>query len=373
MQNLPNVFRLTGLRTLRCNLNTVHSNRLLQCAQQPTTLNRHSPTATGVPVFTPVNSYTPMTPSSPSNRTSKREVLPLGALRHKSSKETTSTQSYQGSISNSSAHSATASLYKDLFGHSPVSHNGQAPSISDHKSFYLLEKSTFRLQNQSQSTISTTRGPKSNRRSQRLKFRSLSLSSAEDDAQASLLFTPIYSWAIDPSPTTDPSPSPNPVDAVQSPPPLYDDLFGGNSSTMNVSTADKPSIRPAHSLPRPTCRTDATSGSSHSLVNLKPSAAEVHTMTPVRALRSFEPIEDNELASEEGIIINVVNHWRGQLNGRTGIFPTKYVVRSRSNLCLPLRVLMFWLCSGTFSRNHTSRTGSRNTAGSRRVFTGGQC
>jgi Variant SH3 domain len=332
VQNLPNVFRLTGLRTLRCNLNTVHSNRLLQCAQQPTTLNRHSPTATGVPVSTPVNSYTPMTPSSPSNRTSKREVLPLGALRHKSSKETTSTQSYQGSISNSSAHSATASLYKDLFGHSPVSHNGQAPSISDHKSFYLLEKSTFRLQNQSQSTISTTRGPKSNRRSQRLKFRSLSLSSAEDDAQASLLFTPIYSWAIDPSPTTDPSPSPNPVDAVQSPPPLYDDLFGGNSGTKNVSTADKPSIRPAYSLPRPTSRTDATSGSSHSLVNLKPSAAEVHTMTPVRALRSFELIKDNELASEEGDIINVVNPWRGQHNGRTGIFPTNYVVRFRSNL-----------------------------------------
>lgn len=59
-------------------------------------------------------------------------------------------------------------------------------------------------------------------------------------------------------------------------------------------------------------------------------------MTPVRALRSFEPIEDNELASEEGDIINVVNpeytDWRGQLNGRTGNFPTNYVVRFRSNL-----------------------------------------
>jgi hypothetical protein len=291
--------------------------------------------ATGVPVS--VNTYTSMTPSSPSSRTSTREV-PLGVLRHKSSKETTSARSYQGSISNSSAQSPIASLYKDLFGLSPDSHNGQAPSISDHKSFYLLEKSTFGFRNQSQSTISTTRGPKSKRSSPRLKFRSRSHSSAEDDAQDSLLFTPFYPWAIDPTPTTDPSPSPNPVDAALSPPPLYEDIFGGDSGTMNVPTAGKASIRPAYSLPRPTSRTDTASGSSHSLVNLKPtpSAAEAHTMTPVRALRSFEPIEDNELASEEGDIIDVVNpeytDWRGQLNGRTGIFPTSYVVRFRSNL-----------------------------------------
>jgi hypothetical protein len=295
-----------------------------------------------------IHPYTPMTrtPSSPSSRTSKREV-PLGVLRHKSSRETTSTrwsQSYQGSISNSSAHTPAASLHKDLFGLSSISHNCRSPSFSDHKSFYFLEKSTFGFRNQSQCTISTTQTQSNPSRTspQKQKFRSLSLSSAEDGAQeSSLLFTPIYSWAIDPTLITNPSPSP--VDAVPSPPPLYDDLFNSDSQlfgTMGVSTADKPSTRPAYFHPRPTSLTDSdtTSQSSHSLVNLKstPSAAGVHAVTRVRDLRSFDPIEVNELASEERDIIRVVNpeynqRW-GQLNGRTGNLSADYVVRLRSNL-----------------------------------------
>jgi signal transducing adaptor molecule len=58
----------------------------------------------------------------------------------------------------------------------------------------------------------------------------------------------------------------------------------------------------------------------------------VHTVTRVRALHTFEPTEPNELAFEKGDIIKVVNReykdwWRGQLRGRTGIFPVNYVVR----------------------------------------------
>lgn len=108
---------------------------------------------------------------------------------------------------------------------------------------------------------------------------------------------------------------------------------------MKISTADKLSIRPAYFLPRPTFRVGTTSHSSHGPENLKPTppAAEVHAAMRVRALRSFEPVEANELAFERGDIIKVVNRehkdwWRGQLNGRTGIFLVDYVVHLRSNL-----------------------------------------
>jgi signal transducing adaptor molecule len=76
-----------------------------------------------------------------------------------------------------------------------------------------------------------------------------------------------------------------------------------------------------------------------------PSAVEVHTVTRVRALHSFEPTEPSELAFEKGDIIEVVNRdyedwWKGQLKGRTGIFPVNYVVRLPANpLHLPFPVL----------------------------------
>lgn len=54
-------------------------------------------------------------------------------------------------------------------------------------------------------------------------------------------------------------------------------------------------------------------------------------VTRVRALHSFEPTEAGELAFDRGDIIKVVDRgykdwWRGQLRGRTGIFPVNYVV-----------------------------------------------
>jgi signal transducing adaptor molecule len=53
-------------------------------------------------------------------------------------------------------------------------------------------------------------------------------------------------------------------------------------------------------------------------------------ITRVRALHTFEPSEPGELAFDKGDIIKVVDRgykdwWRGQLKGRTGIFPVNYV------------------------------------------------
>ena len=57
----------------------------------------------------------------------------------------------------------------------------------------------------------------------------------------------------------------------------------------------------------------------------------VSIVTRVRALHTFEPTEPGELAFEKGDIIKVVDRgykdwWRGQIKGRTGIFPVNYVV-----------------------------------------------
>lgn len=59
----------------------------------------------------------------------------------------------------------------------------------------------------------------------------------------------------------------------------------------------------------------------------------IPVVTRVRALHAFEPTEAGELAFEKGDIIKVVDRgykdwWRGQLKGRTGIFPVNYVVRA---------------------------------------------
>ncbi|KIO32004.1 hypothetical protein M407DRAFT_67208, partial [Tulasnella calospora MUT 4182] len=61
----------------------------------------------------------------------------------------------------------------------------------------------------------------------------------------------------------------------------------------------------------------------------KPATGEP-VVTRVRALHTFEPTELGELAFEKGDIIKVVDRqykdwWRGQLKGKTGIFPVNYV------------------------------------------------
>ena len=69
-------------------------------------------------------------------------------------------------------------------------------------------------------------------------------------------------------------------------------------------------------------------------VSPTPSTTTTTIVTRVRALHTFEPTEAGELAFEKGDVIKVVDRgykdwWRGQLKGRTGIFPVNYVVSNR--------------------------------------------
>ena len=96
-------------------------------------------------------------------------------------------------------------------------------------------------------------------------------------------------------------------------------------------------------------------------------------VTRVRALHTFEPTEVGELAFEKGDIIKVVDRvykdwWRGQLKGRTGIFPVNYVVfyilstREIEHIITPIL--------GTDARAHCSRACERSGKGGCRIFTG---
>ncbi|TFK24066.1 hypothetical protein FA15DRAFT_593066 [Coprinopsis marcescibilis] len=73
-----------------------------------------------------------------------------------------------------------------------------------------------------------------------------------------------------------------------------------------------------------TANTTTTGGGPSAL------SANLNIVTRVRALHTFEPSEPGELAFDKGDVIKVVDRgykdwWRGQLKGRTGIFPVNYV------------------------------------------------
>jgi signal transducing adaptor molecule len=112
----------------------------------------------------------------------------------------------------------------------------------------------------------------------------------------------------------------------------------------------------------PTTGESSPPSTAASLKSFTPSTGEVSVVTRVRALHSFEPTEPNELAFERGDIIKVVNQeykdwWRGQLRGRTGIFPVNYVVRLRPTSALTFTTdyrcsLTSWRCAGTSSGTH---------------------
>ena len=60
-------------------------------------------------------------------------------------------------------------------------------------------------------------------------------------------------------------------------------------------------------------------------------AQKVTLSSRVRALHAFEPTESGELGFEKGDVIKVIDRlykewWKGQLRGKTGIFPVNYVV-----------------------------------------------
>lgn len=62
-----------------------------------------------------------------------------------------------------------------------------------------------------------------------------------------------------------------------------------------------------------------------------PSASPAQGPSRVKALYDFEPQEEGELAFRKGDVIRVINSayegwWKGELDGRVGIFPLTYIV-----------------------------------------------
>ncbi|KAH9967446.1 hypothetical protein BC827DRAFT_1123490 [Russula dissimulans] len=126
----------------------------------------------------------------------------------------------------------------------------------------------------------------------------------------------------------------------------------GSKASTQASTAHQPTVPSASSsaaaLQQPThpsgyipsAETRAQAAAPPSPVEVPPqpgavskspvSSNEEVYVSRVRALYSFEPTDDNELAFEKGAIIKVHKReykdwWRGACNGRIGIFPVNYV------------------------------------------------
>lgn len=124
-------------------------------------------------------------------------------------------------------------------------------------------------------------------------------------------------------PARTPSPQRQPTHTQQIPQPQNTAYTHSNSS--NVS-ANSTSSTTAPSTVTATSTTTATTTPATSTMT-----GGSTIVTRVRALHTFEPTEPGELAFEKGDIIKVVDRgykdwWRGQLKGRTGIFPVNYVV-----------------------------------------------
>jgi len=129
--------------------------------------------------------------------------------------------------------------------------------------------------------------------------------------------------------------------ALQPAPATSSSSFSAAASAQQARSTGYVPATETHAQPqtRPQTTTPATVESSPQSSLAAPhsptsSTGEAYTVTRVRALHSFKPTEPNELAFEKGDVIKVVDReytdwWRGQLRGRTGIFPVNYVVRSR--------------------------------------------
>ena len=129
------------------------------------------------------------------------------------------------------------------------------------------------------------------------------------------------------------SPSPNAALSVQSAP----------SSTIYASVPNETSLPnyPQTSAAPQSSSVVATPASAPISASVPaPAPAPTLPVSPsspvqisrVRALHTFEPTEPGELGFEKGDVIKVVDRgykdwWRGQLRGKTGIFPVNYVVR----------------------------------------------
>ncbi|KZT07511.1 uncharacterized protein LAESUDRAFT_608996, partial [Laetiporus sulphureus 93-53] len=103
-------------------------------------------------------------------------------------------------------------------------------------------------------------------------------------------------------------------------PPSYGGYVPSANPAVNADTVS----------PQGTQTTAVTSASPAPSASAGSQSQNIPIVTRVRALHTFEPTEPGELAFEKGDIIKVVDRgykdwWRGQLKGRTGIFPVNYV------------------------------------------------
>ena len=112
---------------------------------------------------------------------------------------------------------------------------------------------------------------------------------------------------------------------------------GGSGSSVGASPSTTNAVGPIHPpgyVPAQNTQRPAASSTSSlpSQMVATPASVSIPLVTRVKALHTFEPTEPGELPFEKGDIIKVVDRgykdwWRGQLKGRTGIFPVNYVVR----------------------------------------------
>lgn len=158
-----------------------------------------------------------------------------------------------------------------------------------------------------------------------------------------------YVPARSPSPVT-PAAAVAPVHARQSPPQQQQQQQPLRRQSLSLRQDSSPSVasyqqeQPATPIVTSASPTSpspsSTAVSSASALYGTGAAPSSAIVTRVRALHTFEPTEPGELAFEKGDIIRVVDRgykdwWRGQLKGRTGIFPVNYVVRVQSSPVLP--------------------------------------
>jgi hypothetical protein len=212
--------------------------------------------------------YDSNTPSDLSNRKSMNE-----ALHRRSSKlasKGTKIQSYRRSISNSSVHTTSTVVTREVLFDCSEQGPGGVPSISHRKSLHSLEKPTFHFRNQSQSTVGTIREAGSVRSSTttstlKQEIRSLNVPSFQGEDESPLPPTP-RSSVYNLSSLPEPSPSSSRVYGVPPSSPLDDpstkpDHDGDHQpfATTEIHTDDKPPARHPSSLPPPTDRMGTTS------------------------------------------------------------------------------------------------------------------
>ncbi|KIO32010.1 hypothetical protein M407DRAFT_67248 [Tulasnella calospora MUT 4182] len=111
--------------------------------------------------------------------------------------------------------------------------------------------------------------------------------------------------------------------------PSYGSSTHQHSAPGYPPAASQPKREPERKTTAPTVTAAPTVAPPAASTSPKPAIGEP-VATRVRALHTFVPTELGELGFEKGDIIRVVDRnykdwWRGQLKGKTGVFPVNYV------------------------------------------------